>query len=312
MATNFRRLQFPSKATRYLLIGFLLTALSIGLAYLIPTGASSGVALGMLFAMRAIAKQAQGKELDQHVQAGGKLASNWAAFGIAIACLAVLILGIGVIAELPSLTQPSVTIGTSDKVHYSGSATKSEAQALGNDLKTMGFFLDKGFDVHLKKSDSGTTLAFQLKDGSWDEPDTMANFEEITRSVASDIGGYPVTLDLTNLSGDLKKELTVGKYMVNTDEIYYMGTATKSDAEAFASALQANGWLSGKGYSVSISRNNDTEVGIVLRDGAWNESDTAGILETLMRRVAPSIGGLPIHLRMVNTHFEPQKEMTIN
>ena len=96
-------------------------------------------------------------------------------------------------------------IGTKDEVFYSGSATKDEAQALGNGLKAIGFFTDKGANVFVDKGKDGTIVSFVVKDGVWDNPAMVASFEAIARREASTVGGLPITMHLVNASLDVKK-----------------------------------------------------------------------------------------------------------
>ena len=52
----------------------------------------------------------------------------------------------------------TVTIGTKDEVIYSGLSTEAQATALGNALKTDGYFQDLGVSVLLRKPIGGSTI----------------------------------------------------------------------------------------------------------------------------------------------------------
>ena len=52
----------------------------------------------------------------------------------------------------------TVIIGTKDNVTYSGLSTESQATALGNALKTVGYFQDQGFQVLLRKPINGAMI----------------------------------------------------------------------------------------------------------------------------------------------------------
>ena len=62
----------------------------------------------------------------------------------------------------------------------------------------MGFFTGKGADVFLTRHDDGTTLAFVVADGTWNDPSAVSGFEDMTRTVAPLVGGLPVELHLVN------------------------------------------------------------------------------------------------------------------
>src|ERR1035441_7111416 len=119
MAVNYRRLGKGSKAAAVLVVALLVTALALWLGSLMPQSASAGIALGLLFAARSAAKSLQGAAVAQHVLYGGKLGSKWAAAGLGLGLLAIVVGGYLVV---DSALNPKVKIGTKDEVYYSGSA----------------------------------------------------------------------------------------------------------------------------------------------------------------------------------------------
>jgi hypothetical protein len=96
-------------------------------------------------------------------------------------------------------------IGTRDEVFYSGSATSQDAQALGNGLKTIGYFTDKGANVFVAKGSSGTIVSFVVAEGTWNNPAMVTDFETIVRQEAPAVGGLPITLRLINTSLAVEK-----------------------------------------------------------------------------------------------------------
>jgi hypothetical protein len=168
MGVNYRRLGNASSQALALVIGLAATGVAVLLGYLMPQGATGGVAVALLLATRTAAKSMQGPAVEQHVSQGGKLGSRWAAFGVGLAALAV-ILG-GIVGFEMLRRGPKVTIGTKDEVYYSGSAAKEDAQTLGAALKTSGFFQDKGVTVLLSKGEGGSIVSFVVQDGAWDKP----------------------------------------------------------------------------------------------------------------------------------------------
>jgi hypothetical protein len=104
-----------------------------------------------------------------------------------------------------SSTVGDVDFGGGDAVIYEGTATQADAQALGQQLKTIGFFSGKGANVFLAK-DGGTTITFVVSDGTWNNPTMVTGFETIVRSVAASVGGLPIDLRLDNTTLTVEKD----------------------------------------------------------------------------------------------------------
>ena len=98
-----------------------------------------------------------------------------------------------------------VDFGGSDAVIYEGAATLAQAQAIGQQFKTLGFFTGHGANVFLTKHDDGTTLAFVVADGAWNDAGIVRDFEKIVRAVAPSAGGLPIEMHLVST------QLVVGK-----------------------------------------------------------------------------------------------------
>jgi len=106
--------------------------------------------------------------------------------------------------------------------------------------------------------------------------------------------------------GSWKPKVTIGH-----DEFYYSGSATEKDARALGEALESKGYLADQGASVALEKGkNGTIITFAIRDGAWNDVDMSAI-ETACREVAPSVGGLPITLRLMTIRWEIKKERLI-
>lgn len=93
-----------------------------------------------------------------------------------------------------------------DTVYYFGSATTSEAQALGQSLKSDGFFQGKGTDVFLSQHSDGKMISFIVRDGAWQEPALVSEFEKVVHDVAAAAGGLPITLRLMTTKLEVKKD----------------------------------------------------------------------------------------------------------
>ncbi len=164
----------------------------------------------------------------------------------------------------------------------------------------------------LSKGTAGTVVSFALNDGAWDHPDTVYSFEEIGRRIATSIGGFPIKVRLIDSHRLLHKELTVGKLMVGSrDAVYYLGSATEAEASALAQTLRAAGFLQDQGDAVVLSRNEVTAISFIVNDGVWGRPEAVAGFERLVRKVALSVGGLPIELRLLDSTMEPRKTQAV-
>jgi hypothetical protein len=102
-----------------------------------------------------------------------------------------------------------VIIGTKDEIYYFGESTEAAANALGQSLKSAGFFEDRGVSTFLSKGDDGTTVSFVVVEGYWEKAANVAAFEGLVRQCASALGGLPIKLRLVNSKLEIQKEVTV-------------------------------------------------------------------------------------------------------
>jgi hypothetical protein len=107
-------------------------------------------------------------------------------------------------------TVGEVRFSGGDGVFYEGSATKAEAQALGQRLQSKGFFQRRGVNVILTRhDDDGTTLALVVGNEAWNNTVKVSGFEAIVRDVAPTIVGLPIDMHLVNSQLQLKKDEVV-------------------------------------------------------------------------------------------------------
>jgi hypothetical protein len=336
IASNYRKLGQGGNGFLALLLG---AAASAGEIYIGLTSTKNpAIATLVLFAITWLAaKELQGNAIKTHVAWGGQLFSNWRAVGVSV--LTTLVLGGGVFAYLyhtgqlqkyiaqaenqqkqvqappnPAQTpQNTVTIGTKDQVVYSGTATASDATALGNALKAAGYFQDRGVTVQLSKGAGGTVIGFVVADGVWNQAGTLSQFAEIARGVASTVGGLPVQMQLLNSTMIMEKSSTVGEAdFSGGDAVIYEGTATQADAQTLGQQLKTIGFFGGKGANVFLTKDGGTSIAFVVADGIWNNPKMVSDFETIVRSVAPSVGGLPIDLRLDNTTLTVEKDEMVN
>jgi hypothetical protein len=243
---------------------------------------------------------------------GKRIATTLSIYGVALLLVAIIVTGTIELVQRPRTKLTRVLIGSHDEVYYYHAATPEEARALGAALQKTGFLNDRGTTVLLSKGTAGTLVSFALNDGAWDHPDTVYSFEEIGRRIATSIGGFPIKVRLIDSHRVLHKELTVGKYLAGShDAVYYFGSATEAQASALAQALRAAGFLQDQGDAVVLSRNDATAISFIVNDGVWDRPDAVAALERIVRKVAPSVGGLPIQLRLVDSTMAPRKALAV-
>ncbi len=316
MAINYRRLGFMGKAIAALVIGAIVTGLAIMIGWNIPTSVTFPLALALLFATKWLAQSLQGPTVKYHLEQGGSLASRWTAFASGLGCMAVLFT-VAFLAVNKSggafAASKSVVIGTKDEVYYSGSATREDAQTLGNALKTDSYFTDRGADVLLTKDKEGTSLSFVVQDKFLSQPDILPSFEEVARQVAPTVGGFPIQVRLVNTAREVQLESTVGKLeFPGNDAIYYLGSVKPSEAQALGKSLQSVGFFEGRGNDVFLSRHKDgTAIAYVVSNGSWDKPAIVDDFEKITRNAAPSVGGLPVSFRLMNTSLEIKKQQLI-
>ncbi len=314
MAVNYRRLGKGSYGAAAVAIGVVVTVLAAVFGNLIPAAFSTAVAIGLLLVTISVSQTLQGPVVAQHVSQGGKLGSRWAASGIGISLLAVI--GGGVFLAILGrqlLSQGSkVTFGAHDAVFYSGSATEADAQLVGEKLKTIGYFTDRGANVLLSKDKGDAVVSFVVKAGSWNRQEMISAFEEIGGSVAPALGRDTIKVRMVDQSRETKLEMTAGSAIIGTkDEIFYSGSATQSDANALGHALIAAGYLVDNGASVLLSKGDGTVISLVVSDSAFEKPENIVPYENTVRKVASYVGGLPIKLRLLNSSLAIKKEVVV-
>src|SRR5581483_7113243 len=145
---------------------------------------------------------------------------------------------------------------------------------------------------------------FVLDDGAWNHPQTIDAFEEIGRRVAPSVGGFPISVQLSDGKLIIHKSLKVGKVASESrDAVYYMGAATEQEGHALRDALASAGYLAGQGATVLLWRNDRTALGFVVADGIWNRPDAVATFDALGRHVAAAAGGLPLQVRLLDSQM---------
>jgi hypothetical protein len=238
-----------------------------------------------------------------------RIAPQWLGFGVGAALLAAVVGG-GI--AIRSNREPKVAIGKNDEVYYYRRATKEDALALGKALQGTGFLNGRGTSVLLWMGGGPTVVSFVLDDGAWDHPHVVSNFTEIGRRIATSVGGFPIQVRLIDVQRNIRKRMNVGKAAVGTkDIVYYFGDATDAAARALGQALQSAGYFTDKGATVALLKGEGTVISFVVQEGLWNEPAVLATLERLVRQIAPSIGGLPVRLRLLDRNMEIKQELAV-
>lgn len=317
MAVNYVRLRKTGRGVLAVTLGMIATALPILIKWNWNTllGRLGSFALLTLFIICTwqIAKKVQGKAVEEHTARGGQLGSRWTASWVGIATLAALVVVSGAVVYAYQYRK-IVVIGTKGQVIYSGIATKADATALGNALKSDEYFQDRGASVLLNKGFGSTTISFGVQDGVWNQPGMLSSFEELTREIAPTVGGLPIQVRLVDSRGDVEETSTVGEVSFDGgDGVYYEGSATKAQTQALGRWFESKGFFRGKGVQVFLTRHDDgTTLAFVVAEGVWTNPNKVGNFEAIVRDVAPMVGGLPIDMQLVNIQNQVEKDEVIN
>ena len=227
----------------------------------------------------------------------------------------ILFIAAGGAFEMTRQTQSpasKITIGANDQVYYERAATPQNARALGLALQGTGYFRGAGNSVLLSKHGAVTEVAFAVDDGAWSHPATIAAFEEIGRRVAAAIGGFPIQVQLADSRWSVHRSVAVGKVLSGSnDAVYYFGAATEEEAVAVALALTDAGYLGRDAATVAIWKEDGAALGFVVGDGVADRPEAISGFVQLTRRIAPSVGGLPIRLRLLDAGMQSRKELLV-
>ena len=242
-----------------------------------------------------------------------KAVANALALGVGLTLLVMMLVwGLRQSGHAKSPNISKVVVGTNDMVYYSHAATEEDAGVLGQALKTIGYFQDRGVSVFLSKGKNGTVVSFVVQEGAWDLPDRVSDYEEIGRRIATAVGGFPIKVRLIDSAQLVHREVALGKAMGGARyEVYYFDSATKADAEALGAALKAAEYFTDQGTSVELSKGGRTAISFVVNDGAWERPEIVGAFVRLVRRAAASVGGLPITVRLLDPNMEPHREAAV-
>ena len=96
------------------------------------------------------------------------------------------------------------------------------------------------------------------------------------------------------------------------DRVSYSERATAEDAAALAKSLQSCGFFKGLGSLVFLTRDSTgPEVSFYMSAGSWNDSRTVAYLQDVGRKIAPSVGGPPLKIHLIDSGHQTRRELVI-
>ncbi len=97
------------------------------------------------------------------------------------------------------------------------------------------------------------------------------------------------------------------------DQVRYEGTATEQDALALGNALKTLKVFSDQGATVILSKGGEgTVISWLVKDGMWDDDTYVARVEQVTRGLGPTVGGLPVKMRLVTTALVTKKELVVH
>ncbi|GAC1417875.1 MAG: hypothetical protein NVSMB62_09090 [Acidobacteriaceae bacterium] len=143
------------------------------------------------------------------------------------------------------------------------------------------------------------------------------SFEIVGPEMASAVGGPPLMIRLLNSKGEPQRTFVVkaGEVIVGAhDKVVYSGFATAGQAAQLGAALTAAHFLHDQGSIVVLGRDSASappQVALFTVDGAWDNLQAMGELEAMVRAAAPTIGGLPVVVHVLDPKGQLRREITV-
>jgi hypothetical protein len=105
-----------------------------------------------------------------------------------------------------------------------------------------------------------------------------------------------------------RKTVVIG----SKDQVIYSGLATKATAMALGDALKSNEYFQDRGSSVLLDKGiGSTTISFGVQDGVWNQEGMLSSFEELAREVAPTVGGLPVQVRLTDSNGDVEETSTV-
>jgi rhomboid protease GluP len=235
---------------------------------------------------------------------------------------------------------PSVPALNGGRVIYTGSATKADAESLAHGLDEAGYTAHPGAIALLSMGPGGPSISVPIgREESayerinplmsktpeptspggpvlpWNDPEVIAATKVTGVAVAPLIGGPPIKMLLMTDTGDVKRIITIDtrKLTIGTrDTILYSGSATEKDAQALGESLRFNGIFHDNGGRVMLAKGSTgTELSFSLADYSWENPRLQDGFQAIARKIAGSIGGLPITVHLLDSNSEPRSTFIV-
>lgn len=105
------------------------------------------------------------------------------------------------------------------------------------------------------------------------------------------------------------------RYKVSDKEIVgYSGDATEADAKQLGEALKQVGYFDGKAPAEVLLKKDAKEgrvLSFVMPEGSWDQAEQQAAVKTLADALAPTIGGKPLTVRMIDKQLNTKKEFKV-
>ena len=107
-----------------------------------------------------------------------------------------------------------------ESVRYFDGVTEDDARKLGQALQAAGYFDNTApAEVVLKRENDGYAVSFLVQDGTWDDPQIVAQYEEIGRQIAPSMGTGPLVVNMVDLNLQTHWTTTVSPVPAETPEV---------------------------------------------------------------------------------------------
>lgn len=318
LALNYRRLAEPGKARAAIALSVLALAALGTVAFLLPEGAASPLAIVPVVTMLWVARQLQGRAYERHVAVGGSAGSSWRAAGVglvgAVITLAAFV-AIGIGAAMLSAPH-GITVGNA-RVLYTGGATRVEAEAVGQELLAQGYGREGArFTVELTRDRGRNVVAFVMTDAARSDDRTQLEFHRLAESLSDKaFEGSQVDIWLTDSGLEPRVKLRWEARPRSIDlgggnTITYQQGATELEARGVAEALEnLHHFEPGANVSAVVKRVSlRPVVELFFADAAF--TDPAPVMATYRRFLEPlsseAFGGKPVDVWLDTVKGEPR------
>lgn len=240
--------------------------------------------------------------------------------GLAQMAIGLVVLAVGINTLFFSGHGKKITYGPDEEVYYKDGATEAEARAVGDALKSLGYFDGKGAkSIQVIKSGDLPVVRFVVKDGAWDIALEVNRFQRLCVHVSRHaFQGRLIEARICDDKLDDKKTLssqtppnegmwvTLGKGL----DVHYREGATEADAQALGKALMDGGYYDAEAEaSLQVSKpGGEWCLRFVMKEGAWDDEEMVRVLRELGKGFSASLyGNALVHVRLCDSEWADKK-----